>query len=179
MMLQNSTTRKTMFVSRLVATLVAGVSMAIIDRLIVSFARFLSYINENYRVSGIYEMIFYNRSESLHVIPRNLEAILITIGVYIAMIIAGYFITTAYYRMNKILKVVISVGVPVTVFILLPIIDMSVCDGKLSRVIGKLLTYIFGGESGNPYNLLISCVLFAIVGLGLSWLLIRKAVEKS
>ncbi|TAH65516.1 MAG: hypothetical protein EWM47_11135 [Anaerolineaceae bacterium] len=179
MMLQNSTTRKTMFVSRLIAVLATGVSMAIIDRFIISFAKLFTYVNENYQVSGMYEMVFQNRAESLHTVIMNLEAILITIGVYIAAIIAGYFITTAYYRMNKILKVAVSVGVPVTLFFLLPIIDMSVYDGKISRAIGKLFAFVFGGESGNPYNLLISCLLFSVVGIGLSWLLIRKAVEKN
>lgn len=179
MMLQNGTTRKTMFLSRLVTILVTSVFMATIDRFIINIGGLFSDVSGKFEVAGFYEMMFANRAKSLHIVTMNLEAVLITIGLYVAVMIAGYFITTAYYRMNKILKVAVSIGIPSAFFILLPLLDVSVFKGKLSIAIGKFFAFIFGGNTGNPYNLLVSCIVFAIVGIGLSWLQVRKAVEKS
>lgn len=179
MMLQNGTTRKSMFIGRLITILATSVFMAVIDRFVVNIGGLINNISEDYHMVGMYEMFFQNRVESLHIVVMNLEAILITIGVYAAAMIAGYFITTAYYRMNKILKVAISIGVPTSLVILLPVLDSAIFNGKIAVAIGKIFAFIFGGKSGNPYNLLVTCILFSIVGIGLSWLLIRKAVEKS
>lgn len=179
MSLQNGITRKTMFISRLITVLFTGAGMAVIDRIILGFEKLYSSVNKNYHVSGMYEMIFNKRAESLNIAARNMEAALIISGINIAVIIAGYFITAAYYRMNKALKIIISVGVPVTAFILLPMLDHYTFNGKITAAIGRFLVFVFGGKAGNPYNLLLSCVVFAIVGIGLSWLLIRKAVEKN
>lgn len=179
MLLQNSVTRKTMFVSRLISIFITCVLMSIIDRLIIGLGGLFSFSNKNNNISGLYEMIFEKRVVSLNPILMNLEAVLIMSGLYIAVILVGYLITTAYYRMNKILKVVVSVGVPVTVFIIWPIADVTYFDGEISKTIGRFLVFVFGGKTGNPYNLLISCVVLIMVCIGLSWLLIRNAVEKS
>jgi hypothetical protein len=179
MMLQNGTTRKSMFIGRLITILVTSAFMAVVDRFVVNVGGLINTINENYYLNGMYEMIFQSRVKSLHIVVMNLEAIIITIGVYAAAMVAGYFITTAYYRMSKMLKIVVSIGVPTSLMILLPVLDSTLFGGKVSVALGRFFGFVFGGKTGNPYNLLISCILFSIVGIGLSWLLIRKAVEKN
>ncbi len=179
MMLQNSTSRKMMFISRLITIGITSASMAVIDRIIVNLAGLISNANERFEIGGMYEMLFDKRAASMNIVLLNLEAILITITVYVAAIIAGYFITTAYYRMNKLWKTVVSIGLPSTFLVLLPLLDVAAFDGKVSAAIQKIIIFVFGGKTGNPYNLFLSCILFSAVGIGLSWLLIRKAVEKN
>lgn len=153
--------------------------MAVIDRIIVNLAGLLNNIIDRFYISGMYEMIFEKRANSLNVFAMNLEAILTTLAVYTVAMIGGYLITTAYYRMNKALKIIVSIGVPLLFFILLPLLDTTIFNGKIFIAIEKIMKFVFGGETGNPYNLLLSCVLIVVVGVGLSWLLIRKAVEKN
>lgn len=179
LMLQNGTTRKSMFIGRLITILATSAFMAVVDRFIVNIVGLFNDMSESFQISGMYEMIFNKRAESLHIVVMNLEAILITISVYAAVMIAGYFITTAYYRMSKMLKIAVSIGVPVSFMILLPVLDSLVFGGKVSVTLGRFFGFVFGSKTGNPYNLFISCIVFTIVGSGLSWLLIRKAVEKS
>lgn len=178
MMLQNGITRKAMFIGRLITILTTSVLMAVADRFIVNIGGLLNDMSESFQISGMYEMIFDKRAESLHIIVMNLEAILITIGVYAAAMVTGYFITTAYYRMSKVLKLVVSIGLPTSLFILLPVLDFAVFGGRVSVAFGKFFEFVFGGKIGNPYNLLLTCMLIVIVGIGLAWLLIRKAVDK-
>lgn len=179
MMLQNGTTRKTMFVGRLITIGVTGAFMAIIDRFIVNVGGLMNNLITRYTVGGMYEEMFNARAETMHIVTLNLEAILITTGIYIVAMMFGYFTTTAYYRMNRMLKVAVSIGVPTTVMIILPLLDVTVFRGKIAIAINKILRFVFGGAAGNPYNLLLSCILCSVVGAGLTWLLIRKAVEKN
>ncbi len=179
MMLQNGITRKTMFIGRLITILAASVFMAVTDRFVVNVAGLFNDLNERFYMSAIYDEFFAGRVESLHLLVMNLEAILITIGIYAAAMVVGYLITCAYYRMNKTLKIAVSIGAPVTVMILLPVLDAAVFDGKVSVALGRFFGFILGVKTGNPYNLLITCVLVIIVGMGITWLLIRKSVEKS
>ena len=178
LMLQNGTTRKSMFIGRLITILATSTFMAIVDRFIVNIGGLLNNVSERFYIEGLYENIFFERSESLHIVVMNLEAILITIGIYIAAMIAGYFITTLYYRMGKMLKVAVSIGVPSSIMIVLPVLDVVAFKGKISVALGKFFGFVFGGKTGNPYNLLLSCAVFTVVAVGLSWLLVRKAVEK-
>lgn len=179
MMLQNGITRKTMFISRLITIFSTSVLMAVIDRFIVNLAGLLNDISDSFHFNGMYEMLFEKREASLNIVAINIEAIVITIGVYAATMIAGYFITVLYYRMNKVLKIVVSIGVPTSILFILPILDHALFEGKLTKAVGRMFTFVFGGETGNPYNLLISCLIFIIVAVGLIWLLIRKAVDKN
>jgi hypothetical protein len=179
MMLQNGTTRKSMFIGRIITILATSVFMAVVDRFIVNIGGLLNDMRDNYYINGMYEMIFDKRSKSLHIVTKNLEAILITAGVYMAAMVAGYIITTAYYRMSKPWKIAVSIGVPASLMILLPILDEVAFGGKVSIALGRIFAFVFGGKTGNPYNLLLSCLVFALVALGLTWLLVRKAVEKN
>jgi hypothetical protein len=179
MMLQNGTTRKSMFIGRLLTISVTSVFMAVVDRFIVNVGSLLNDMSDSFHIGGMYEMIFNKRAESLHIVAMNLEAVLITIGVYAAAMVAGYFITSAYYRMSKMLKIAVSIGVPTSLMILLPVLDAAVFEGKVSRALGRFFGFVFGGTTGNPYNLLLTCTVFVIVALGLTWLLIRKTVEKN
>lgn len=175
MMLQNGVTRKSMFIGRLLTILATSAFMALVDRFLVNIAGLFNNISERFYISGMYEELFTERSESLHIVVRNLEAILIAFFVYAAAMVAGYFITTAYYRMSKALKTAVSIGVPATILIILPILDTTVFEGKIVRVIGKFLEFAFGAS---PYNLILTCAIFFIIAAGLTWLLVRKAVEK-
>lgn len=179
MILQNGSTRKAMFIGRLITILITSVFMAVLDRFIVNVVGLLSDLSVSNLVNGIYESLYEKRAGSLHIVVMNLEAILISIGIYAAVMVAGYFITTAYYRMSKIMKIVVSIGVPISFVILLPVLDSLVFGGRVSVVLGRFFRLVFGGKAGNPYNLLLTCILFIAAGVGLTWLLIRKAVEKN
>lgn len=178
MMLQNGVSRKTMFMSTIVTILSTSVIMGVIDRVFLIVGGLYSNMYENVIVTGMYDMLYEKRVASMNAISFNLEGILITIAMYVSAMSVGFFITTAYYRMNKVLKVVVSVGVPATVFVFLPVLDGAVFGGRISRVVIKMLDFIFGGRSGNPYNLLLSCAIFTVVCLSLTWVLVRRAVEK-
>lgn len=177
MMLQNSISRKTMFISRLISMAAAGVFAALIDRAIIFAGGILNKMNENLLITGIYDTRFEERKQILSSLAFNTEALLITMFLYFSISLFGYFISAAFYRMSKAVKSAVLIGFS-SLIILLPMLDSSIFGRKIGLLLSKVIYFIMGGDKGSPYNLLISCILSMAVCSGLSWLIIRKAVEK-
>lgn len=173
MMMQNGISRKTMYIGRFFSFLSASVFMALLDRVILNVVSHL-FNSERFIMAGMYDMIFEDRFQGRNVLVNNIEVILMSIATYMAALVAGYLITSAFYRMNKAVKLIASIGVPVLVFIILPILDSSLLNNKIGIIISDFIIFTLKA----PYNLVLVCLLFVIVSMGLSWLLIRRAVSK-
>ncbi len=178
MLMQNGISRKTMFLSRIAAMGILCTGMMIIDRFVVGVIGAFANTGSSFRISGMYEQMFYFRTKDMGMLQKNLEGVLFTLCFYMASIAVGYFITTAYYRMNKTLKLAVSVGLPVSFFFILPIVDATITNGRINKFLGYLIGSVFGVNKQQPFNFMVSCVISAAIFFGLSWLLIRKAVDK-
>lgn len=174
MMLQNGISRKTMFIGRLITMSAVSIVASIIDRLIINVGKIISKANDKIVIAGIYDMMFEQRNQKS--LLYNLKAIFITIFLYMAVILFGYFIAAIFYRMNRAAKLAVAVGVPAFLLVVLPILDYTVFNGKVFLLINNFLNFVFAGD--NPYNLLITCLLFIAAVVCLSWVVIRKAVDK-
>lgn len=93
----------------------------------------------------------------------------------------GYFITALYYRMSRLLKVLVSVGVPVLFVVILPMMEEMFTKGAIVKAIGRYLVFEWYGsmDAGHPWNAIVFSVLYSAVFLGLAWLLIKGAQLKN
>lgn len=93
----------------------------------------------------------------------------------------GYLITTLFYRLNKLGKILVGAGVPVLVFFGLPaleLLDQFISNGAVIKAVSGFFAVVFQFAFGQPQNTALTClVLFAAMS-GLSWLLMRRAVVK-
>ncbi|HKL79281.1 MAG TPA: hypothetical protein VJ888_02465 [Mobilitalea sp.] len=179
MLMQNGVSRKTMFVSRIASFGILCTLMAIIDRIIVSILLPFSKQSSKINISGMYEQMYADRAAEVNAFQQNLEGILLPIFMYIASIAIGYFITVAYYRMSKPGKVAVSVGLPVSIFFIIPVVDTTITNGWINRNLVKAISFMFGFKYDNPYYAIISCIIGACLFFGLSWLLMRRAIDKN
>jgi hypothetical protein len=98
---------------------------------------------------------------------------------YMAAITGGYLITSLYYRMIKLLKIIVSIGVPVMLSIVLPAVDATLAGGRIGKWLQEVLLVVGGlGNGINPYIAVLSLVVGTAVVAVLSFLLVRKAVVK-
>lgn len=179
MMMQNGISRKSMFIGASITFLSVSMLMSVIDRVIAMVVDLITKAIGGLSYEGFYDLVYSHRMPKG--ILFELEGILVTCAMYAAAVTAGYFITTLYYRMNKALKVIVSVGVPVTLFFILPLVDSMFFNGIIGDLVLKLFYFIFGDFHGkaNPYNMLLVCIISSIIALGLSWLLVKRAVDKN
>lgn len=91
----------------------------------------------------------------------------------------GTFISLLYYRMNKLQKTIVSVGVLALFIVVYPLADQYLFEGALTRLVVKIMDFYTGyAFGGNPYvNMLCNIGLFALFG-ALSFLLLRKCNYK-
>ena len=180
MFLQNSISRKTMFIGRLVSVSTISLGMALIDSIISTVFKKLVPINSEVNYESIIETMYRSRYEiNSSGVSMYLEKVLFSLCLYAAVSMIGYFITTLYYRTGKGAKIAVSVGVPAGLFIALPIVDASLFHGEIGRAFGDLISFAFGYSNGaNPYYGMVTLLLIFAVFSALSWLLARKAVIK-
>jgi len=178
MLLANGVSRVTMFKSYAVSVLPLAGTMAFIDSLNgLIFSSFTNYV-------PMYAQIYGGRYAGL---PDNFgtamqiagEGFLWMFFTYTMMAMAGFLITTLYYRMNKPLKLAVSIGVPVFLFVVLPYMSTVLFHGKLLSAIGAAIAAVWGLSNGPvPYiGMLTGTVSFALFGL-FSFLAMRRAYIK-
>lgn len=172
MFLQNGLSRKTLFLSYICSLLPVSGVMAIIDTSIGAIGRSL----------GSYQSAFHEfyRQYFPAVGPGQVfVGFALSLLLYTTSALTGYFITSLYYRMSKGLKLLVSIGVPVLLIIVLPIVDMGYANGAISRGLGEIFLLASGVKAGyNPLYPLGSCIILSSVLAGLTYLLQRRAVIK-
>lgn len=178
--LVNSTPRKNLFLGTLGSFGILSLMVAVINSIIAFIlTRFITTLPMFFMT---YNKKYANLSpkQALESISYIFSDFIWNATLLFAIAIIGYFITILYYKMNKALKVVVSVSVPVFLVIGLPVLD-GIFGGKIINSFLKFFLTIMGLSNGQNNNfiatlsfLCISCV-FAL----LSYLLVRRMTVKS
>ena len=179
MLLQNGSSRKTIFTSGVLSMFIISTGMAIIDFIILAVIKLAAGNIKSLKVMGLFEMNYSRHVENIGSFQAHTESLIFQILMYLAFVLVGYFITIAYYRMNKAAKTAVSIGVPVGLFFILPLIDETLMKGRVSDWINDLFNYAFGLHSQNPCHAMVTFLLLSVVFAALSWLLMRRAVVKN
>lgn len=175
MLMQNGVSRKTMMKSKIITALALALFMAFCTTLLCYFGKLLTSTIENYNFYSTYEQAYTLKAAGQTQLAIQLSSFVFNFLQYLALYIVGLFISLMFYRLGKAGKITVGAGVPVFCFIVLPIIDAMYFKMQVSKNILRFLNYAFGLTSGKPGAAFISLVVIALLGLGLSWLLMRKA----
>jgi len=179
LMVQNGISRKTLFLGRLLTTFTIAFGMATIDKIILLIFKFLVKRSMgNLYFTSIYEQLYIGNKPGMGNLSLHANAFLFSFFLYLLFLTIGYFTTLLFYRLNKIGKIAVGVGVPVALFIIFPIIDPSFANGNISKAISEFFDFAFGYSSRQPINAFITCVLGFTLFSGLSWLLLRRVSLK-
>lgn len=171
MFLQNGLSRKTLFISFICSIIPISAAMALIDSVNGLIASLVIKYDPAY-------MQFYGKRYvgSVNGIFKYAEGFLWYIFAYAMLAMIGYFITVLYYRMNKGLKLLVSIGFPAFFFIILPMIDT---EGRIFTGIGNFFSFAWGYNNGcNPYFSMVTCTLISVLFGTLSYMLIKNAQVK-
>lgn len=170
MMLQNGISRKTTLISAFLSFLCVAVFMAVIDNIL---GKIFSYFqNDGFTLSYLYKNLYPIRLDEMGPVVARLENIVIHASVYLGFLSLGYFITMLYYRMNRVVKLFVSIGFPISFILLLNI------ENSLAIKLGEFLIWTSGIEQQNPYHMVIVFLGLTVLCFTFCWLLIRRAAEK-
>lgn len=169
---QNGISRKSLWVNFLACAMLVSIAMSLINSLFpVLFGKTLGYtsiFNNQYRP-------FLKESFSIVGLVWNVMS-------HFSLMCVGFFITTLYYRMNKALKVIVSVGIPALFFVILPVVEVFVPSFNLFSSLLKFYTWAMGLSftvaDTVPWRAVGSMAVLSCVTAGLGFLLIRRATLK-
>lgn len=167
----NGITRKAQFWGFLISSCIVAAGMAAIDTATTNILN----IFMNYRPM-FYQFYEDFALESSQLINTVMDFIWSTV-VYLLALVIGYFITTLYYRMSKMLKIIVSVGVPALFMIGSPILTIYlVKEGFIDEFYKVIELFVRG--NGKPALAVIIMLIETAVVAGLSYLLVKRAPVK-
>lgn len=177
----NGISRKTLLCSIITGFGITTVVLSLIDTLntllFSQFANYQSMFSQRYYPIRFGSMLDAN-TEFHYTFPMLTQQFLWLIFAYFWIAMIGLFITVLYYRMNKGLKIAVSVGVPLSLFVL-PALDQHLWGSRLSQDAQAFFNFAWGYSNGNnPYIGMASMFVFAAVDAALAWLLVRRASVK-
>lgn len=168
MMAVNGRTRRTSFYTITLGAFIASACMAAADMLLgLAIAPVFAW-------SGtLYDML-YGRAQGLIGILTEYGW---RIALYGFTTLSGVWIAALYYRMNKGFKVGVSVGVPLLLFFVTPIVEETYTHGRIIGSIGHALEYMFGLGSTQPQPAMFCLwgTLLILAWAGIFWACMRRA----
>lgn len=176
-LVQNGFSRKTVFAGHLLSAAVVSALVSLVDVIFTFFSKGIARLFEDVDYLLLFDAapleILYSRE-------WNLSTALLSVVFGFALILSssslGYLLSALYYRMNTAGKIAFSIAFPVGLFILLPLTDHYLLDGRAAGFIGRLFTeLVLPTPAGLTLFLLVSAALFTL----LAWPLVRRAPIKA
>lgn len=143
--LQNGLSRKTLFAGFVAGLCLLAAAMTLFD---LAFGWFRNLF-------GTYTSTYMERFDRLYrdvgALRALLDESLWSFLSYVTAGMTGFFITSLYYHMNKALKLTVSIGLPMLMFIGIPLIDELLTKGVITAFCFNVIAFAFGfGISVNP-----------------------------
>lgn len=193
--LQNGLSRKTLYVGVVVSLCLLAAATTLFD---LAFGWFRGLFVR-------YTSTYMDRFGSMYREGKEMNAffdgLLWSFLSYLTAGMTGFLITSMYYRMNKALKLIVSIGLPAFVFVGVPLLDSLLTKGVITAFGINVISFAFGfGISISPFTSLFDlfrqlammeggiglypyhAILYSVLSIAatgvLSFLLIRRATVK-
>ena len=169
--LANGISRKTEFTATLLAALTVATAFTVLSYFVGCLYNTINHY------SSLFNMIYndYNfQNQGIYYLTEFILDTLTTLGFFVT----GYFIGSLYYRMNKALKIIVSVGVPVLFCIGLPTLAGIFGNGFIIVKLIIMIIEFFKMVLQNPYYSIIAIIVEIIAAGVFAFLLMRRAPIK-
>ena len=147
--LQNGVSRRTVLRAFTAVLLGCALCMSIIDALIAPLLQRL------FHYESILQLMYMHLS-----MPQLPASMLWNLLFYSTGAMFGLFLGSLYYRMNKTQKIVVSIGVPVLLGVVLPLVDTLLLHGQITVAIGQVFSVLFGTYASSLISMLVLSVFF-------------------
>lgn len=164
---QNGVSRKTYFKCCLIAILVFNLIIALITQIVSAVFQALSLDIQNSIVD--FTVTFYPELTENPILRFIVSTIIMILSFTFSFII-GYFISVLFYKSSKAGRVAIAAGLPVTIFVVLPV-SASFMKPFWNQIM-KIALILIGNSYENPFfaflTLLVGIALIAVFSYSLT-----------
>ncbi len=166
---QCGVSRKTVFISSLLAFITCGIITGTMDLLLSLLGNFYESRIGTFTYDSMYEQTYMK----VGVIPEindYIKVLLMCISVNTVTLIISFLIGALNYRLSKTMKVIIPISIFVFIFVIFPIVDYTIFDMEITKQILKLLRWTFS----SVYHTLVFAAVTIFIALSLTYLFIRR-----
>lgn len=171
--IQNGISRRTLVVDFLLSALLISFGVALVDNILPLLLR----------TSLNYSSVFMSTYYPMKTYAFSITGLAWTMLANMAAMCCGFFLTTLFYRMNKPLKVLVSAGIPLLIFVGLPLAEVFIPSFNFYQSALKFYLWamgmsFFGIGAVSPLRALVSLSVVSVVMAALAYLLVRRATLK-
>lgn len=172
--IQSGISRRTMFRGRCVAVVLMSFISALAGQLLVMICRLI----DADIIFGIYQRLYHGQLWNKNSFQAFAGELMLNFVIYILFGCVGYFTAIMYYRMSRIGRFGVSIGVPAVILWMLPNLDRIAKENPFSLAQIESSLGGFGTEIVISYGLVIICILISVVIGASSWYLLKGAVVR-
>ena len=163
--LQYGVSRRTAFISELLAVLSASVILSVAGELLTGVAQSLSNGSSKLFVADLYQLIYVGPDITSLTLGQHVLSALFNTSLVFAACLSGMFFSLMFWRLSKVWTIIVAVAIPLLINIV-PIILYKA---------GVNLKPFINWVSSSPFNFVLFCLLIAAMFGIIDWLLLRKA----
>lgn len=173
--IQHGISRRTSFVATLLSTVLISLILSVAGELLMAGAQAISANYNNLRIADMYQMMYTDWQQGGLNFVQHLDSVVINFATFLLANMIGMLISLVFYRLNRAWTIIVAVGVPVFVFIVLPILMSIYVPDALLRLMASTMEWIMS----SPWYLVLFLAVCAVVAAAINWLLIRRAPIKA
>ena len=180
MMLQFGATRKALFLSRVLTTLIICAIVVLLNRIfqfaltfvLLKALRIPDTVMFGNILDASFREMYYQGMESTPVI--FMQSLLWEYGIYLMIMAISNFCSVLFYRLNVAGRIAVGAGAPVLFLIVLPAIDIKFLGGRITDAAIKAFLQAFGFMPVNAAASITAFIVTFALFSACSWLLMRR-----
>lgn len=167
--IQNGISRKTYFVSEIIAFILFALIGSCVDTIYCILGNAYESIIQDYSYDSIFEQVFLLNGDVPQV-TDYLKGFLIMFSFDFMAVSAGLLISAAFYRLNKVLRMLIPAALYILIFAVIPFVDAALFDSFISKKLASYMKFVIESFS----HLSVTTFIGGVVLLAVSYLFIRR-----
>ncbi len=177
-LIQNSLSRKSIFVNECLVSLTFALIMSTINELILIISKLAATAASTPRhtieVSSLAESVYHMDITGIGGILFHLTNYLYTFFLFLFTMMVGYLLSLIYYRVNRAIKILLNVSFLSVVVLYRPIV-IKISNERLKEAVSDFLNSIFGITTNQPAFAMITYLILSAIASYFIWLLLRRA----
>lgn len=160
---QYGTSRKTIYLGKVLSFVSLALIASVIDRLLILIGSKVTSPISNYEFGSFFGTMYENKFAQMNFWSEQFMIILLSFSSYLALLAAGTFLSVVFYRSNRIGKIAVAAGIPIFIFVAVPVLAAYIYTTKLAKTLMKVLEMTLSTPARASVTFLLGAIAFGVI----------------
>ena len=167
--LQFGVSRRTAFISEILAVLSVSAVLAVAGELLTAIAQVVVLSNPNSFVGDVYQLIYMDAARALLTFGQHMFSALINTSMFFCASLIGMFFSLMFWRLSKLWTIVVAIAIPFAIN------GVPILLVRLGLNFNPFMEWV----ASSPFCFALTCLTIAVPAALIDWLLLRRANIKA